>query len=201
MEKSSQIQIGMLGVIILMLLYMMFSGGFSNSSSTATAKTDRDAARASLANNNVANKADATKPVTPPVPVGPLTKLEFSETEFDFGNITSGESVTHMFKFKNTGKEPLVISNAKGSCGCTVPKWPKEPILPGKSGEIEVKFDSKNKTGKQSKNVTITANTDPANTILKISADVAPDPNAPAKPAATTTGAPTIQPAITTGAK
>lgn len=199
MEKSNQIQIGMLGVIILLLLFMMFSGGFGSSSSSASANTDRDAARASLANNNVANSSTA-KAAEPAAPVGPTTKLEFSETEFDFGNLTAGESVTHLFKFKNTGKEPLVISNAKGSCGCTVPKWPKEPIAPGGSGEIEVKFDSKNKSGKQSKNVTITANTDPVNTILKISADVAPDPNAPAKPASTT-GAPTIQPTITTGAK
>ncbi len=202
MEKSNQIQIGMLGVIILMLLYMMFSGGFGGASSSSS-KADRDAARASL-NNNVANttnnnaNANANKPAEPAKPVGPLTSLEFSESEFDFGNITAGEQVTHIFKFKNTGKEALVISNAKGSCGCTVPKWPKEPIAPGKTGEIEVKFDSKNKKGKQTKNVTITANTDPANTILKISADVAPDPNAPA-PATATPGAPTIQP-VTTGA-
>ena len=123
--------------------------------------------------------------------------MTFNESEFDFGNLTAGESVSHIFKFKNTGKEPLVIQNAKGSCGCTVPTWPKEPIAPGKSGEIEVKFDSKGKTGKQTKNVTITANTDPVNTILKISADVAPDPNAPAADAA---AAPTIQP-LTTGGK
>lgn len=173
---------------------MMFSGGFGGTSSSAS-KSDRDAARASLQQPAAANPAAATKtPAEPAKPVGPLTELKFNEEEFDFGNITAGEQVTHVFKFKNTGKEPLVISNAKGSCGCTVPKWPKEPIAPGKSGEIEVKFDSKNKTGKQTKNVTITANTEPANTILKISADVAPDPNAPAKPAAPAGGAPQITP-------
>lgn len=197
MEKSNQIQIGMLGVVILMLAFMMFKGVGNSSSSSSSKSSDRDAARASLA-NPAAAKTDATKPAAPAAPVGPTTNMDFSETEFDFGNLTAGESVTHMFKFKNTGKEPLVISNAKGSCGCTVPKWPKEPIAPGKSGEIEVKFDSKNKSGKQSKNVTITANTDPVNTILKISADVAPDPNAPAKAAPAAGGAPVIQP-VTTG--
>ena len=58
-------------------------------------------------------------------------------------------------KFKNTGNEPMIISNAKGSCGCTVPQWPKEPIAPGESGEINVQFNSKNKTGAQNKRVTI----------------------------------------------
>lgn len=194
MEKSSQIQIGLLGVIILMLLYMMFSGGFGGTSSASSSSSDRDAARASLQQPAVAGAAATKTPEAPAKPVGPLTKIEFKESEFDFGNLTSGETATHTFKFKNAGKEPLVISNAKGSCGCTVPTWPKEPIAPGKSGEIQVKFDSKNKTGKQSKNVTITANTEPANTVLKISADVAPDPNAPAKPAAPAGGAPTITP-------
>jgi len=54
-----------------------------------------------------------------------------------------GEKVVHVYKFKNSGKEPLVISNAKGSCGCTVPEWPREPIPVGGSGEIRVQFDSK----------------------------------------------------------
>ena len=66
----------------------------------------------------------------------------------------------------------MLISNAKGSCGCTVPKWPKEAIAPGASGEIQVTFNSRGKKGKQHKSVTLTANTDPANTRLYIKADV-----------------------------
>jgi len=98
----------------------------------------------------------------------PTTIMEFETTEFDFGEITAGEKVIHTFIFKNTGDTPLIISNAKGSCGCTVPFWPKEPIAPGESGEIEVQFDSKGKKGKQSKRVTITANTNPIHTYLTI---------------------------------
>ncbi len=199
MEKANQIQIGLLALIVLMLGYMMFFGGFgsSSSSSSSSKSSDRDKARQSLtANNNIANAA-STKATEPAKPVGPLTDLKFTEETFDFGNLTAGEKASHTFKFKNTGKEPLVISNAKGSCGCTVPKWPKEPIAPGKSGEIEVTFDSKGKKGKQTKNVTITANTDPANTIIKIIADVAEDPNAP-KPATANTSKPAITP-ITVG--
>lgn len=107
------------------------------------------------------------------VPSGPTTSIDFMGNEvFDYGTITDGEVVNHTFKFKNTGSEPLVISNAKGSCGCTVPQWPREPIAPGATGEIQVKFDSKGK-GKeggsaQSKKVTITANTEPANTYLTV---------------------------------
>ncbi len=110
------------------------------------------------------------------VPVGPLTTLEFENLTHDYGEIMEGEKVTHMYKFTNTGNEPLVISNAKGSCGCTVPSWPREPIPVGGTGEIKVQFDSKGK-GKvggqpQSKRVTITANTDPANTYLTIKGKV-----------------------------
>ena len=97
-----------------------------------------------------------------------------------------GEKVKHDYKFTNTGSEPLIISNAKGSCGCTVPSWPREPIAPGESAVIAVQFDSKNK-GKvggspQSKRVTITANTDPVNTYLTIKGTVNKEETAPANP-------------------
>ena len=141
----------------------------------------QDAARESLANTATTtttptNPMPTATPTTPPVPVGPLTSLEFEETSFDFGEIMEGEKVVHIYKFKNTGKEPLVISNAKGSCGCTVPDWPREPIPVGGSGEIKVQFDSKGK-GKvggatQSKKVTLTANTDPQNAFLTIKGKV-----------------------------
>jgi len=111
-------------------------------------------------------------PATPAVPVGPTTTIKFEETEFDFGTVDQGEKVTHIYKFANTGNEPLIISNAKGSCGCTVPNWPKEPIPVGGSGEIQVQFDSKGKKNKQSKKVTITANTDPGQTFLTIKGEV-----------------------------
>lgn len=102
----------------------------------------------------------------------PLTVITFDEDEFHFGEIEQGEKVRHIYRFTNTGDSPLVISNAKGSCGCTVPSWPMAPIAPGETGEIEVQFDSKGKKGKQSKRVTITANTDPAQTFLSIIGEV-----------------------------
>lgn len=100
------------------------------------------------------------------------TSIAFEKTIHDFGNLKEGASVSYTFKFKNTGNKPLLISNAKGSCGCTVPSWPREAIAPGDSGEIKVTFNSRGKHGKQHKSVTLTANTDPANTRLYIKANV-----------------------------
>ena len=117
-------------------------------------------------------------------PAGPTTTMTFEQTDYDFGSVKEGEKVQHTYKFKNTGSEPLIISGAKGSCGCTVPKWPSEPIPPGGTGVIDVQFDSKGKPGKQTKRVTVNANTIPAQTFLNISGNVEKDPNAPAvKPA------------------
>jgi hypothetical protein len=119
----------------------------------------------------------------PAAPVGPTTSIQFTETEFNFGKVKAGEKVRHEYTFKNTGKEPLIISNAKGSCGCTVPQWPKEPVPVGGEGKIMVEFDSKGKSGNQTKQVTITANTDPPQSIIYIKGEVTPDPNAqPATP-------------------
>lgn len=115
-------------------------------------------------------------------PTGPTTTMTFEHNDFDFGTVKEGEKVKHTYKFKNTGSEPLIISSAKGSCGCTVPKWPSEPIPPGGSGQIDVEFDSKGKPGKQTKRVTVNANTVPAQTLLNISGNVEKDPNAPATP-------------------
>lgn len=98
-----------------------------------------------------------------------VAKMVFEETSFDFGEVDEGDVVTHVYKFTNTGKVPLVISNARSTCGCTVPDWPKEPIAPGDGGEIEVRFNTKNKKNKQQKPVTITANTYPASTKVFLS--------------------------------
>ena len=91
---------------------------------------------------------------------------------WDFGTIQQGDSPEFSFTFKNTGNEPMIISNAKGSCGCTVPQWPKEPIAPGATGEINVKFSSKGKKGSQNKTVTLTANTTPPNTKLRVTGQI-----------------------------
>jgi len=91
----------------------------------------------------------------------PTTSIKFENDVFDFGKIVVGEKINHSFKFKNTGKIPLIISNAVASCGCTVPDWPKLPIKPNESAKIDIVFNTVGKMGLQDKTITITANTQP----------------------------------------
>ncbi|WP_109302712.1 DUF1573 domain-containing protein [Aquimarina sp. AU474] len=100
--------------------------------------------------------------------------MTFNKVNHDFGTINEGETVAHTFTFTNTGKAPLVIINAVGSCGCTVSKWPRKPIAPGATGDMLVTFNSNGKPNLQSKQVTITANTEKGKEILKIKAMVTP---------------------------
>lgn len=96
-----------------------------------------------------------------------------ADTAYDFGLIKEGTVVQYTFRFKNTGAKPLIISNASSTCGCTIPQYPREPIAPGKEGELKVVFNSANKSGRQFKPIYITANTMPAHFDLKIICDVA----------------------------
>lgn len=97
-----------------------------------------------------------------------VPEFTFETEVHDFGTIVQGEKVAYAFKFKNTGKADLIITSAKGSCGCTVPEWPKEPIAPGADGVIDVVFNSDGKSGQQNKKVTIVANTVPNTKVLAI---------------------------------
>ncbi len=115
--------------------------------------------------------ADANA-VETPIYAPPITDLRFTETSYDFGEINEGEIVEHVFTFTNTGDEPLMLSDAKGSCGCTVPKWPREAIAPGETASITVQFNSKNKKGKRNQRVTLTANTNPPQTFIYLMGEV-----------------------------
>ncbi|MBQ4822912.1 DUF1573 domain-containing protein [Aquimarina sp. MMG016] len=132
---------------------------------------------ASCQNNNAAQKVKAENvemATTRDAKSIALPVMAFTETEYDFGTINEGDKVEHEFTFTNTGKAPLVIINAKGSCGCTVPEWSKEPIAPGASGTLLVAFNSNGKPNLQNKQITITANTEKGKEILKIKAMVTP---------------------------
>lgn len=103
-----------------------------------------------------------------PQPVNPnAAEIKFVSDVHDYGKISKGADGNCEFKFTNVGKEPLLITNAKGSCGCTVPNWPKEPIKPGESGVIKVHYDT-NRPGAISKTVTVTSNAKNSNVTLKI---------------------------------
>ncbi len=112
-------------------------------------------------------KPDATGP-------DKITSIKFDRLSYDFGRITAGDKVHTQFKFTNTGEWALVIAGAQGSCGCTVPQWPKVPIKPGASDFIDVVFDSQGKHGEIKKTVIVVSNTEPKINNLTITATVIP---------------------------
>jgi hypothetical protein len=101
-----------------------------------------------------------------------LPDFEFEREFHDFGNMIEGEQVSFGFKFKNSGKADLLISNVRSSCGCTVPSFPQKPLKPGAEGVISVSFDSRGRRGVQVKTVTVIANTQPNNKLLTIRANI-----------------------------
>ena len=107
-------------------------------------------------------------------------EIAFETEVIDYGTIEKGADGLREFKFTNTGKSPLIISNARGSCGCTVPTWPKEPIKPGESNVIKVKYDT-NRPGPINKSVTITSNAKTATKVLRIKGNVEVPQTSPVK--------------------
>ena len=162
--------------VILAALTLGFASCNEGGNSAVESKPMTSSDKATPAEPAVNAKPQAFDPAkdAAQAPAGPTTSMVFDTYEHDFGTLDEGDAVTHVFSFTNTGSEPLLLEKCKGSCGCTVPQCPKTPIAPGAQGEIEVKFNSKGKKNNQTKTVTINANTDPAQTILKIKAFVNP---------------------------
>jgi len=99
--------------------------------------------------------------------------ITWDKNTHDFGDMIQGEKVEHVFKFTNTGNEPLVITDVQVTCGCTTPKgWPRDPIAPKASGEITIQFNSTNKIGRQNKVVTIISNAVGSKSQITFSANV-----------------------------
>ena len=99
-------------------------------------------------------------------------EIQFERTEFDFGKILQGEVVSYTFHFTNVGNAPLIITGVDKSCGCTAGDYPRNPIEPGKSGDIKITYDSKGHHGIQNKVLVVNANTLPSQNVLRIKADV-----------------------------
>lgn len=130
----------------------------------------------------VEENVEATTATTTPAPeavavaaaAGPATTVALSESNFAFGKIKKGEKVEHVYEVTNTGTNPLVISEVKPACGCTVPDYTKDPILPGQKGKITLKFDSASFDGLVSKQAEVYANVEKAPIVLSFSADIQP---------------------------
>jgi uncharacterized protein DUF1573 len=183
---KENIKIGLIGVIALTLVINTF---FMEDKPTRREAIDNtlvpqsNIAATPALNNALTNtnlpptNINQTPPPNPtPAPLLSETRaktgVKFVDVAHNFGSIQQDSKNTKTFKFTNIGTEPLIIESAVGSCGCTVPKFPKEPIKPGATGEIEVVYSPGKQQGAQTKTVTITANTDPITTVLNISANV-----------------------------
>lgn len=101
-----------------------------------------------------------------------LPIITFENDFYDFGKIIMGEKVSYSFKFTNTGKTDLIISRVTSSCGCTIGDFPKQPVKPGETNKVEVKFDSENRRGFQNKTVSVLSNAQPSTATLRIKAQV-----------------------------
>ncbi len=111
--------------------------------------------------------------------------MKFAKETHDFGKIEQGKPVTHVFEFKNTGADPVVISDASASCGCTKPNWTREPIMPGKTGSVSATFNAA-AMGQFTKTVTVTSNAEAGQTVLYLKGEVVSQKDAEAAAASKT---------------
>ena len=172
---------GLMGLVALALVvggYFMLNKADEVSSTKDNAAKVKNELVNSDANKDlnaaVKSLGNKTKPLIDAAASSALTSMVFEEMEWDYGNINQDSENEHLFKFTNTGSEPLIISKAKGSCGCTVPKYPTGPIMPGETEVIQVVYKPGKQKDKQTKTITLTANTEPTTTVLRITAVVSP---------------------------
>ncbi len=115
---------------------------------------------------------EQTKTRTQIVNEMPKTTMQFYETKYNFGSLSAGRVMTHVFRFKNTGQNPLMIAKTDVSCGCTTPNFPLEPIASGNDGEITIVYNSEGHSGFQQKNIIVHSNAIPDAVSISIEADV-----------------------------
>ena len=158
----------------LLMLVTVFALAFTVASAQKSSKAATKAAKVAAASTKAVNSAATTSVVVATVPAAAKLKgavAQFEKVEIDYGKIEKGADPLRKFSFTNIGDEPLVISNAQGSCGCTVPTWPKEPIMPGQTATIDVRYDTQ-RTGPFSKSVTLTTNEANPTRVLSIKGEV-----------------------------
>ena len=182
---KENIKLGLIGVIALTLVINTFfmddapqRMNTQVNGATPQSNIAADASPSNIINPLTSNPLEQVNATPPPAAAPKLsetrakTNVKFAEMSHNYGTIKQDTKNPKTFKFTNTGTEPLIIESAVGSCGCTVPTYPKEPIKPGESGEIEVVYSPGKQQGAQTKTVTITANTNPITTTINISANV-----------------------------
>jgi Protein of unknown function (DUF1573) len=149
------------------LVLSILTAGMLLSACNQSAKTTKTADSAATQPAEAGSTAASAGSMVVNAPV-----MKFDNASHDFGKISQGDKVSYKFNFTNSGKSPLIISNAVASCGCTTPNWPKAPIKPGDSAQILVVFNSTGKAGLQDKMITITANTTPPQNVVHLVGEV-----------------------------
>jgi len=160
-------------LVLTMLSFVFAIGVAQNTTSNKKAKAGTTKKATKPAATPASDKVTADKPAATPSSQAPTKGpvANFEKIEIDYGKIKKGSEPLRVFTFKNTGNEPLIISNAQGSCGCTVPTYPKEPIMPGQSSKIEVRYDTQ-RVGGFTKTVTLTTNEASPTRVLTIKGEV-----------------------------
>lgn len=177
-ENMQNIQTALLVIIAATVIYGTFlSGGSTSTRDSGIRKRQTERRSNVAANQTPSTSASATLNKNQPQPpvnqvVNDPTSIVFDAMAHDFGNIDQNSENTYVFNFTNTGDKPLIIETATGSCGCTVPEFPREPIAPGASSQITVVYKPGTQKGLQNKTVTVIANTSPKDTRLNITANV-----------------------------
>ncbi len=118
------------------------------------------------------DKLQTNNQLTQQIQIKDATTVQIIDSSYNFGKVTDGEIVEYNYRFKNTGTKPLIVTNVGASCGCTVPEKPEQPIQPGETGFIKVKFDSKGRVGNAHKTVTVSSNAEPAFPELLLTGEV-----------------------------
>lgn len=120
------------------------------------------------------NSTDTSMLASDSIATKALTSIAFADTVHEFGTFLEGEKVSYVFKYKNTGDNPLILEDVRPSCGCTLPEWTKDPIAPGAEGLIKVVYNSEGRPGEFHKTITVIANTAAEVVLLKIQGKVTP---------------------------
>ena len=118
------------------------------------------------------DKLQTNTQLTQQIEIKDPTTVQIIDSAYDFGKVTDGEIVEYNYRFKNTGTKPLIVTNVSASCGCTVPEKPEQPIKPGETGFIKVKFNSEHRVGKAHKTVNVSSNAEPAFPELLLTGEV-----------------------------
>ncbi|HMC97900.1 MAG TPA: DUF1573 domain-containing protein [Flavobacteriales bacterium] len=174
---KDKIQIALLAVIAVALVALavnQFTSKGTDNSASGIVAADNGSPAAAVVDPSKPATFDPMASTPAVVDNKPKTTVVFKGYEHDFGTIKQDSENKYVFAFTNTGTEPLIIESATGSCGCTVPNYPKAPIPPGGAGEIEVVYKPGKQENAQQKTVTVIANTEPKETTLRIKAQVTP---------------------------